>query len=124
MFFNLSPHKQEPSENLECQEIIDDFEKRSASEPDLIEDKRSKRKRKEDEAKAAVNKPVPAAITKASSKKKEPTQPKKSASSSKRTSSQAASNGQRYSGFDEGLTAETIIGATDSSGTLMYLIKW
>ena len=69
---------------------------------------------------------APAIITKTSSKSKEPPAKSKSSSgggSTKRSGTQNVTNGQR-TGFDEGLTAQKIIGATDTDGRLMYLIKW
>lgn len=74
---------------------------------------------------------APAIITKASGKKKEPVK-KQSKSRLKQLkalkelsskSNQNVSNSQK-TGFDGGLKAEYIIGATDEAGTLMYLIKW
>jgi len=79
----------EPEENLDCPQLIADFEenrkkkekKRSLPQEEKKEDKRpSKKKATEDE--------------------------------------------NRPRGFDRGLEPEKVIGATDSSGELMFLMKW
>merc|ERR1712226_960040 len=81
----------EPSENLDCQDLIEAFEK----------------------------------------KYKEKQAAKKSAGPEKRKGAGGAGEGkkqksddERPRGFDRGLDPERIIGATDSSGELMFLIKW
>ena len=97
-----------------------DFEERVKKDPKLVTDKRSKQKRKEIEA-AASRPDAPSTVTKANTKRTKTLNGSTKRSSSK-NSSQSVANGR--SGFDDGLTAEDIIGATDSSGHLMYLIKW
>merc|ERR1711993_22221 len=81
----------EPSENLDCQDLIETFEK----------------------------------------KYKEKQAAKKSAGPEKRKGAGSGGEGKkkkgdddRPRGFDRGLDPERIIGATDSSGELMFLIKW
>merc|ERR1712150_470195 len=81
----------EPSENLDCQDLIETFEK----------------------------------------KYKEKQAAKKSAGPEKRKGAGSGGEGkkkkgddERPRGFDRGLDPERIIGATDSSGELMFLIKW
>ena len=78
----------EPKENLDCMELIADYE--------------TKRK----EAK----------------KKKEEKEKKKSSGGD--AGKKKKSDDDRPRGFDRGLDPERIIGATDSSGELMFLIKW
>ena len=78
----------EPKENLDCPELIDEFER-------VYGQKKSMK---------------PSADKRKSMGGGEP--------KAKRTA------GERPRGFDRGLDPERIIGATDSSGELMFLIKW
>jgi len=75
----------EPSDNLDCEELIQAFETA-----------RSKSKTKTEKRKTGGG--------------GEPKAKRK--------------DGERSRGFDRGLDPERIIGATDSSGELMFLIKW
>jgi len=84
----------EPEANLECPELIADFEdKRKAEEARKKEEKEKKRK-------------STAGVDDAKKKKK------------------SVEEDTRPRGFERGLEAERIIGATDSSGELMFLMKW
>ncbi|CAG4932879.1 chromobox protein homolog 1-like [Colias croceus] len=88
----------EPEENLDC--------------PDLIQAFEEARKKKEAEGKSALK------IDKDTKKRKSAATPDlKGAKKSK-------SDDKKASGFDRGLEPEKIIGATDSSGELMFLMKW
>jgi len=80
----------EPSENLDCQDLIETFEKKRTAE---------KAKKKEAEK-------------------------RKSTTGSSSESKKRKGDDDRPRGFDRGLDPERIIGATDSSGELMFLIKW
>jgi len=82
----------EPLENLDCPEMIKDFE-----------DQYKKKKENANEKKRKLNgaESVPDALP--SKKKAEDDRPR---------------------GFDRQLDPEKIVGATDSSGELMFLIKW
>ncbi|XP_046553181.1 chromobox protein homolog 1-like isoform X2 [Haliotis rubra] len=81
----------EPEENLDC--------------PDLIADYEDKRKKKEQEKKRKQAN----GMDDGSSKKKKKV---------------AEEDDNKPRGFDRGLQPERIIGATDSSGELMFLMKW
>ena len=79
----------EPKENLDCEDMIETFEK---ARRDKADKKKGSDKRKSD------------ADTGSSKKKK--------------------GDDEKPRGFGRGLDPERIIGATDSSGELMFLIKW
>ncbi|XP_011348731.1 chromobox protein homolog 1 isoform X3 [Ooceraea biroi] len=88
----------EPEENLDCPDLIAQFE--------------DQRKKKE----AA-----------ASGKRHEEKEQKKRKSTSTPTPTQAKKKSvedKKLEGFDRNLEPERIIGATDSSGELMFLMKW
>jgi len=84
----------EPVENLGCPELIEEFEKN-------LKQKDTKKKR----ASAPENED-----RKESSKRKKPAGKEPARA--------------EQTGFDRGLQADKIIGATDSSGELMFLMKW
>ena len=79
----------EPKENLDCPELIDEFERNYGGQ------KKTKGSGGEKRKNMAGGEPKA---------KRAP--------------------GERPRGFDRGLDPERIIGATDSSGELMFLIKW
>jgi len=81
----------EPSEHLDCQELIQEFEKKRA-------------------AKAAA--------------RKEADKRKAGSSSSSSDAKKRKEYDEKPRGFDRSLDPERIIGATDNSGELMFLIKW
>lgn len=85
----------EPRENLDCKELIDEFE---ANED----------RKKKGSSHGSGDKSV---------EKRKP--PKEEVSVKKKAKTENANRG-----FDRGLEAEKIIGATDSSGELMFLVKW
>jgi len=95
----------EPVENLDCPELIAAFEenlkkKNKSKDSDKDKDKKDKDNDRDKSKKKS-------GVTELDKKKK-----KTEESSSK------------VRGFDRGLEPEKIIGATDASGELMFLIKW
>jgi len=80
----------EPSENLDCQDLIAEYEKKRTAE----------KARKRDAEK------------------------RKSSTAGSSDSKKRKGDDDRPRGFDRNLDPERIIGATDSSGELMFLIKW
>jgi chromobox protein 1 len=84
----------EPKDNLDCEDLMDNFEKA--------------RKEKDAKKKAAST----------DSKRKS------GAGGSTDVKKSKKADDDRPRGFDRGLDPERIIGATDSSGELMFLIKW
>ncbi|XP_003737478.1 chromobox protein homolog 1 [Galendromus occidentalis] len=91
----------EPQENLDCQELIEAFEqeqKKDTAKKDVIKVR-----------KAAPSQRLPVNGGENSGKKTPPKVPSESC---------------KPKGFDRGLEPEKIIGATDSSGELMFLLKW
>lgn len=99
----------EPEKNLDCPELIAAFEKQY-KEKQQAETKTTK-------AGPASRKPD---AMKEKSKPKE--KPKEETKKTKKSDSINVT--KTPTGFDRGLTPEKIIGATDSSGELMFLIKW
>lgn len=83
----------EPQSNLDCPELIQEFE--------------DNRKKKEEKKRASG--------AKANGTAEEP---------KKKKAKSASEDDTQPRGFDRGLEPERIIGATDSSGELMFLIKW
>lgn len=88
----------EPEENLDCPDLIAEFEE--------------KRKKKVEEKKDTPEK----------KRKVNGTESNEGIVQKKRKKTTEEDNRPR--GFDRGLDPERIIGATDSSGELMFLIKW
>jgi chromobox protein 1 len=97
----------EPSENLDCPELIAAYEERAKKDK---EEKGKKRKVK-DSATPGSKGDGDADDASTSSG---PTKKKKVAEDEE----------NKPRGFDRGLQPERIIGATDSSGELMFLMKW
>jgi len=93
----------EPSENLDCPELI------SAFEDKVKKDKEEKGKKRKIKESSGGDKDDEGTSTSSSSSKKKKVQ-------------EDEENKPR--GFDRGLQPERIIGATDSSGELMFLMKW
>ncbi|XP_014218726.1 chromobox protein homolog 1 [Copidosoma floridanum] len=89
----------EPEENLDCPDLIAQFEEQ--------------RKKKEAAASSKSKVDDKELKKRKSSSTPTPTQPKKKVVEDKKPE-----------GFDRGLEPERIIGATDSSGELMFLMKW
>ncbi|RMZ96554.1 chromobox -like protein [Brachionus plicatilis] len=97
----------EPEENLDCPDLIAEFENRLKSQGG------AQKKRKTD-SDIALNK----------KKKSEVSQPLSNTTNTHENSADASSDDNPARGFDRGLIPEKIIGATDSSGELMFLMKW
>jgi len=97
----------EPEENLDCPELIEEFER-----------KRKEREKKEKEAKQAKRSSMKASEHVEKSKREiSPPPQRKEAKKPKKDEITTT-------GFDRGLEPQKIIGATDSSGELMFLMKW
>ncbi|XP_011495732.1 PREDICTED: chromobox protein homolog 1-like [Ceratosolen solmsi marchali] len=88
----------EPEENLDCPDLIAQFEEARRKKEAAAVSKR--REEKEQRKRSSSSTPTP-------------TQVKKKAVEEKKAE-----------GFDRNLEPERIIGATDSSGELMFLMKW
>ncbi|XP_075230521.1 chromobox protein homolog 1-like [Lycorma delicatula] len=87
----------EPEENLDC--------------PDLIQQFEDSRKKKE-------------TAKKEESKKKRPASSKEAPEEKKTVKKKIVEEDNKPRGFERNLEPEKIIGATDSSGELMFLMKW
>jgi chromobox protein 1 len=86
----------EPVENLDCEDLIAEFERKHKEKAQKKKEEGGKRK---------------SVSTPSASEKSEKKQRK-------------TADDDRPRGFDRNLDPERIIGATDSSGELMFLIKW
>ncbi|XP_069566068.1 chromobox protein homolog 1a [Brachyistius frenatus] len=92
--FSEEDNTWEPEENLDC--------------PDLIAEYMQKHKEKEEKKKESKRKAASEA----------------SGDSEEKGSKRKKEEGEKARGFGRGLQPERIIGATDSSGELMFLMKW
>jgi len=116
----------EPEENLGCPDLIAEFER---------EWEAAERKKKEKEAakrgEQAKKRPGPAsssvgrATPREEEDRKENRREKDTGGSTPAKKARKEGGGAaETTGFDRGLQPEKIIGATDSSGELMFLMKW
>jgi len=127
-FDDVADNTWEPEENLGCPDLIAEFER-------VLEEKERKKKAEKD-AKNSQQKrrPGPASATANSERKENKRESSivdgggaKKAKTGKESGGAArggSSKAAEVSGFDRGLLPEKIIGATDSSGELMFLMKW
>jgi len=92
----------EPVENLDCPDLIAEFEEQ-------------RKKKKQENKSKETEKPAPK-----SEKKKSIGGEKEDKDRKKKRAEEEA----KPRGFERGLDPEKIIGATDASGELMFLIKW
>ena len=95
---NREDNTWEPEANLDCPELIEGFETNRKKEEERKDE--AKKKKRQSTTTPAVEEP------------------------SKKKQKKAVEEDNRPRGFDRGLDAEKIIGATDSSGELMFLMKW
>jgi len=93
----------EPDENLECPELIEQYEKKIAAE------------------KTVKEKPSAPATKTEDSKKRKSVDKAAVGDGHKRAK---INNDEKPKGFQRGLEPDKIVGATDSGGTLTFLMKW
>lgn len=95
----------EPKGNLDCPELIEDFEEKRKQE-ELKKKEETKKKPVEKKTETRKSTPTPSTDEPPAKKAKK------------------IIEAEAKKGFDRGYTAERIIGATDTGGELMFLIKW
>ncbi|CAH1645183.1 unnamed protein product [Spodoptera littoralis] len=106
----------EPVENLDCEELIKTFEE---NRKEKEKEKESKTKKPEDRGKKRVRE---SSEETSSGRKGRGTSV--SSADDHKDSKRERKEDKSKSGFDKGLKAEKIIGASDATGELMFLIKW
>jgi len=111
----------EPEENLGCPDLIAEFERK-------WEENEKKKKAERDAKKIREKRPAPASVDDYSEKKENRAAATASAPKKPKTGKESrgglGGSTSEVTGFDRGLQPEKIIGATDSSGELMFLMKW
>ncbi|XP_054155053.1 chromobox protein homolog 1-like [Oppia nitens] len=101
----------EPVENLDCDDLIEKFE----------EDRKAKAAKRSSSASAAAADSSPAAAAEKRTRRATPGRPPKERSIEE--DFEDAMKKPR-GGFERGLRPDRILGATDASGELMFLMKW
>ncbi|XP_059618410.1 chromobox protein homolog 1-like isoform X2 [Phlebotomus argentipes] len=127
----------EPIDNLDCQELIEEFEaSRPSSSKDDSKDSISSKPRKSGKRKGIDDESDDESVTKKAKKipassddsdKEGETEAKKEKpekSKTKKPKSTDSDNHRAKNGDTKELVPETILGATDINGPLMFLIKW
>lgn len=109
----------EPEENLDCPDLIQAYEderKRKVAAIEPLKKEESNKKRK-----SVSTNPPP--TTQATEEKKQPTSERKE-KAVKPVNKTKQIEELKPRGFERNLEPEKIIGATDASGELMFLMKW
>ncbi|XP_072020934.1 chromobox protein homolog 5-like isoform X2 [Amphiura filiformis] len=102
----------EPKENLDCSELIEEFE-------------RKKREEREAKKEAEKQKKRPSTVNGAGeSAKKKSKDASGSSKSQKKETEASVPVHKRKTGFERGMHPERIIGATENNGDLLFLMKW
>lgn len=114
--YSDSDNTWEPEENLDCPDLISQYEEaRKKREATKKEETPVSKKRKSTHSSSSSS--TPAAPEKEEKKEKPPAKKKAVEAVTQKDESKPR-------GFDRALEPEKIIGATDSSGELMFLMKW
>ena len=119
----------EPEENLDCQDLIQQYEADRAKEEQSKAEKPAKKDtgNASGRSSSASNKRKPTGEdknTSVSSKKKSRRDSHKSETDNDSVSESTSSKTTEKTGFDKGLDAEKILGASDSGGVLTFLIQF
>jgi len=102
----------EPEENLDCPELIGEFNKKWHE------------KRKKESTKSGAGPKSAMAFKRNAEAQKDKSADKTPMAKKAKKPLQQSEKAQAVTGFDRSLEPDKIIGATDSSGELMFLMKW
>jgi len=122
----------EPKENIDCPELITEFEKNLAEKENKNKKEDSSEVAKSSRKRRQASPSFDQDDDDDDSGKKQKRGPGRDSSISKRGGASMEDKSKKsgktgsteVSGFDRGHPAEKIMGATDSSGELMFLVKW
>ncbi|XP_011191481.1 heterochromatin protein 1 isoform X1 [Zeugodacus cucurbitae] len=120
----------EPVENLDCQDLIQQYEADRAKEEPAASSKQSEKKESSNKKEASSSGRTSAVGNKRKSEEKTSAGSKKKRRDSLKSEtdnesvSDVSSRTSERTGFDRGLEAEKILGASDSSGGLTFLIQF
>lgn len=111
----------EPEENLDCPDLIQAFESKRRKKEEEKKANRKSRGKDEEKKKPAEDDDTPLAKKK---KVEKPEKEERKKDEERKKKKSTVTDDQKPQGFARGLEPEKIIGATDSSGQLMFLMKW
>ncbi|CAG0887160.1 unnamed protein product [Cyprideis torosa] len=115
----------EPAENLECPELINEFERKETERKSKAKkDKDKKREHGRDSTPSTSSAAVNGSAAGATGSRKEKSSGHHTSSKKDEDPAPKKKKKDEGTGFDKGYEADKIIGATDTSGELMFLIKW